>query len=625
MRRRVVSIKKLPSKKNKTQTELPQTSNYLHVKLVCGWGLIVFLDAVVGFRLEYLYPAIMFLRSVIDSYKYQGLIFSLFFIMLVVYLDIICWTMLLGPWLFFMASACVWLELIRSWDSSFGYGSMLLWMLFLYVEVTQRLNFLPMPIVTLLRPFGAHCIGYPVVTMSFQLKHQLTHVIRQRQQRSVSEENSRCFEILCKALPVYEDDVSEEGSTGRVGGATPTSEDSPHTDAKGKSHVKLVSKATAGSNKNYSVNGKSQNSKGSAVNNNSISNKTVSVGGVVSKRDSSPTTKQDAKPPISPVGGVAPSLWKQGYVSEVGPLPNGGLIGNGDVIPRPSSGASKQLSQSTFGLKKQALVKAVPRTDLQQQMDAREKAAKSTESLQIELKEEKSLRTQLESDFSRLEKEVKRLQADLHASSLQEEEANQRVMVLLQQERLARTEAQRLRQETETLQNRLAKLSSSKSQDMGSISSLEDQLKHELSQRKRLESQLREQRSQASTQNHWSREELKELKDKLSKKERDLTSLQNEQQQLIKKNQSLLDTVTDKSKECMTLQEHTDQLKASLADETRVKIELFQYLSEARKKQEGLVDELKKKDKEIESLKQKLHHVVALHSTWTPSLSSPHH
>ena len=33
----------------------------------------------------------------------------------------------------------------------------------------------------------------------------------------------------------------------------------------------------------------------------------------------------------------------------------------------------------------------------------------------------------------------------------------------------------------------------------------------------------------------------------------------------------------------MTLQEHTDQLKASLADETRVKIELFQYLSEARK------------------------------------------
>lgn len=34
----------------------------------------MFLDAVIGFRLEYLYPAIMFLRSVLDSYKYQGLV-----------------------------------------------------------------------------------------------------------------------------------------------------------------------------------------------------------------------------------------------------------------------------------------------------------------------------------------------------------------------------------------------------------------------------------------------------------------------------------------------------------------------------------------------------------------------
>lgn len=86
------------------------------------------------------------------------------------------------------------------------------------------------------------------------------------------------------------------------------------------------------------------------------------------------------------------------------------------------------------------------------------KAAKSSEALLTELKEERALRIQVESDVSRLEKEVKRLQADLHASSLQEEEANQRVMVLLQQERLARTDAQRLRQESETLQNRYGRM-----------------------------------------------------------------------------------------------------------------------------------------------------------------------
>lgn len=221
-------------------------------------------------------------------------------------------------------------------------------------------------------------IGYPVVTMSFQLKHQLTHVIRQRQQRSVSEENSKCFEILCKALPVEEDDGSEEGNGGKVGGAT-TSEDSPNqSDAKGKSHVKVVAKATSGS-KGYGLNGKTQNAKGSTtLNNNNGISKTISgtFGGVVTKRDSSPSTKnQETKAPSSPgiIGGVAPSPWK---LSEVELIPNGGPVGNGE-LPRPPS-AGKQLHPPTFGLKKQALVKAVPRTDLQQQMDAREKVSDFT-------------------------------------------------------------------------------------------------------------------------------------------------------------------------------------------------------------------------------------------------------
>ena len=41
-------------------------------------------------------------------------IFSLLFISLVVYLDLLCWTVLTAPWLFLGASACVWLEMIRT-------------------------------------------------------------------------------------------------------------------------------------------------------------------------------------------------------------------------------------------------------------------------------------------------------------------------------------------------------------------------------------------------------------------------------------------------------------------------------------------------------------------------------
>lgn len=41
-------------------------------------------------------------------------LFSLLFICLVMYLDLLCWTVFTGPWLFLGASSCVWLELMRN-------------------------------------------------------------------------------------------------------------------------------------------------------------------------------------------------------------------------------------------------------------------------------------------------------------------------------------------------------------------------------------------------------------------------------------------------------------------------------------------------------------------------------
>lgn len=53
-------------------------------------------------------------------------------------------------------------------------------------------------------------IGYPVVTMSFLIKHQIMHVIRQRQQKKIAEENALYFEILRKALPQEPTKLAEE-------------------------------------------------------------------------------------------------------------------------------------------------------------------------------------------------------------------------------------------------------------------------------------------------------------------------------------------------------------------------------------------------------------------------------
>lgn len=39
-----------------------------------GGVILILLDSLMNFRLEYLYPVLMFMHSVYDSYKYQGFV-----------------------------------------------------------------------------------------------------------------------------------------------------------------------------------------------------------------------------------------------------------------------------------------------------------------------------------------------------------------------------------------------------------------------------------------------------------------------------------------------------------------------------------------------------------------------
>ena len=53
-----------------------------------------------------------------------------------------------------------------------------------------------------------------------------------------------------------------------------------------------------------------------------------------------------------------------------------------------------------------------------------------------------------------MQREILKLRADLHASSLQEEEALSRVETLVQQERINRSDMQRIKNETDTLHSK---------------------------------------------------------------------------------------------------------------------------------------------------------------------------
>lgn len=71
-----------------------------------------------------------------------------------------------------------------------------------------------------------------------------------------------------------------------------------------------------------------------------------------------------------------------------------------------------------------------------------------------ELKQERSVRFDAETGTLMLQKEVKKLEADLRASSLQEEEAILRVEQLQQQEKWFKSELQRMKNESDIYQNK---------------------------------------------------------------------------------------------------------------------------------------------------------------------------
>ena len=74
------------------------------------------------FSLSLYFSLYLFLSLSLAVYHYSthtrslslSQIFALLVFCLVVYLDLLCWTVLASPWLFLGASSCVWLEIIRS-------------------------------------------------------------------------------------------------------------------------------------------------------------------------------------------------------------------------------------------------------------------------------------------------------------------------------------------------------------------------------------------------------------------------------------------------------------------------------------------------------------------------------
>jgi hypothetical protein len=121
MKRRSVEASKRirPSRKPKP-AENVNSSNYPFYAGVCAvWALIFAMDYNLEYRLEYLWPVWLFWRSCQDSFRYQGMVFMMLFVGLVLVSDTVCFVLLPSSWLLFAASNYVWVQLL--WQSGWFY------------------------------------------------------------------------------------------------------------------------------------------------------------------------------------------------------------------------------------------------------------------------------------------------------------------------------------------------------------------------------------------------------------------------------------------------------------------------------------------------------------------------
>uniref|UniRef100_A0A915KH95 Macoilin n=1 Tax=Romanomermis culicivorax TaxID=13658 RepID=A0A915KH95_ROMCU len=88
------------------------TSGLIYMKILFVWAFVMMADFLLDFRFEYFWPSWLLLRSIYDSFRYQGVAFSVFFVCVTVTSDMICFIFIPVQWLFFLAGTCVWVQYV---------------------------------------------------------------------------------------------------------------------------------------------------------------------------------------------------------------------------------------------------------------------------------------------------------------------------------------------------------------------------------------------------------------------------------------------------------------------------------------------------------------------------------
>ncbi|XP_071564327.1 macoilin-1 isoform X2 [Temnothorax nylanderi] len=653
MKRRNVECGKLrrPLKRNKL-TEGIYGSTLLYLKFLLLWAMVILADFILEFRFEFLWPFWLLLRSVYDSFKYQGLAFSVFFICIALTSDMICFFFIPVHWLFFAASTYVWVQYVWHTDKGVCLPTVMLWLLFLYIEAAVRLRDLRhMPFhLDLCRPFAAHCIGYPVVTLGFGFKSYVGYRMRQRKQKDVAKENEFYLQLLQQALPLEQQAMSMQQIQPQVQSQTQQVTASLEQHVKTQAH-KLSpqynpspEKSREGNNNSIETN--VQN--GGVHNSSQVTSQTQSATTKSTHRKSlDKSEKQEEQHNKHNVSNNSPSdKSDKRFIHS-----NGSTVSHSDIqlIERVGSVNDFDVNE----VEKDKSIKGCGHTTIKSQTNGsvtgkwnNVKESRDSSSTTNAQRERKTRQVKNTSDITaeqqkqqddyyqrllvcrRLEADIKRLKSDLQSSRQMEQELRSQVNVLLNGERQAKGDIQQLQHDNDQLQSKLHGLVTARQLDKQTMTSLEKRIAEERKQRSACEaSLLSERRARRAAEEARSaippppppliRQECTDAcKSRRSQMEQDLKSLRRELKLKEERCNALENDAArfkENHRECEillsalnALQDKNAHLENSLSAETRIKLDLFSALGEVKRQLEIREGLIRSQEKEIEMLKTKI-------------------
>ncbi|XP_046820301.1 macoilin-1 isoform X1 [Vespa crabro] len=650
MKRRNVECGKLrrPLKRNKL-TEGIYGSTLLYLKFLLLWAMVILADFILEFRFEFLWPFWLLLRSVYDSFKYQGLAFSVFFICIALTSDMICFFFIPVHWLFFAASTYVWVQYVWHTDKGVCLPTVMLWLLFLYIEAAVRLRDLRhMPFhLDLCRPFAAHCIGYPVVTLGFGFKSYVGYRMRQRKQKDVAKENEFYLQLLQQALPVEQQTTSLQQIQSQA----------QHVNASLEQHTRAQSQRL-----NSQYNPSPEKSKG----NNTCVEANVQNGGLQNGtqfmlQTQSTTMKSNHRKSLDK-GEKQEDQHNKHTITNVSQSDksdkrfihtNGSTVSHNDVQFIERVGSVNDFDVNEIDKDKSVKGGACGHTNVRSQSNGsvtgkwnnvkENRDASSTVNVQRERNTRKiksatdtTTEQQKQQDeycqrllvCRRLEADIKRLKSDLQSSRQVEQELRSQINTLINGERQAKGDIQQLQHDNDQLQSKLHGLVTARQLDKQTMSSLEKRIAEERKQRTACEASLvSERRARRAAEEARSaipppppplvRQECTDTcKNKRVQMEQDLKNLRRE----VKTKEERCNALEKDATRCKEnqreseillgalneLQEKTRHLENSLSAETRIKLDLFSALGEAKRQLEIRESLIRSQEKEIEMLKAKI-------------------